>query len=293
MLIEKIPKNPPEFFCKKCDYNTSNKKDYIKHLSTQKHKRLTNANKNPQKSPKNFSCKCGKKYIHQSSLCKHKKKCNYQEKTDVVESDETVDETYTLVEKSETAELKNMVKTLVDENKELTRTIRDLAPNIGNNNNNSFNLNIFLNETCKDAMNISDFVQSLQIEFDDLETTRTNGVVEGLSNIIVKGLKELDTYKRPIHCTDMKRETLYIKDNNEWEKEKDKGKITSVIDTVASKQMKSIKEWENKNPNWIDDEHKQQEYLKLVNSVMGYQPDDYNHNNKIIKNIAKEVTIDK
>jgi hypothetical protein len=293
MLIEKMPKNAEIFVCKKCDFSCSKLSNFNKHILTLKHERLINTNKKCRKMPKKFLCKCGKEYIHQSSLCKHKKKCKYQEKIDVVETDESVDETYTLVEKSETTELKNLVKTLVDENKELTKTIRDLAPKVGSNNNNSFNLNIFLNEQCKDAMNISDFVQSLQIEFDDLETTRTNGVVEGLSNIIVKGLKELDTCKRPIHCTDMKRETLYIKDNNEWEKEKDKGKITSVIDTVASKQMKSIKEWENKNPNWIDYEHKQQEYLKLVNSVMGYQPDDYNHNNKIIKNIAKEVTIDK
>ena len=289
MLNENEQERATKYICKKCDYTTSRANNLNRHILSSKHKRRTNTNKNEQeRAEKIFLCSCGKKYKHQSSLCKHKKKCDFQESNIVEENSE-------LIVSSETGHLKDLVKSLIDENKELTKTIRDMAPKIGNNNNtnNQFNLNIFLNEKCKDALNLSDFVQTLQVEFTDLENTVNNGTIQGLSNIIVKGLRELDTYKRPIHCTDMKRETLYIKDNNEWEKEKDNKKLNSVINHVASEQMKLIKEWEERNPNWIDNEYKQQEYLNLVNSIMGFKPEDQTDSNKIIKNIAKEVTIDK
>jgi len=179
--------------------------------------------------------------------------------------------------------------------KEQSTMIREMLPCMGNNNTNNFSINVFLNETCRDAINMSEFVASLQVHLEDLEYTRDNGLAEGISSMLVNGLRQLDTCKRPIHCTDAKRETLYIKENDGWEKgEGDTGKtpLRSAIGTIADKQRKAIADWEAENPGWEDSEAGKDEYLTTVRSVMA-DVSQRADEDRIIKSIAKETTIGK
>jgi hypothetical protein len=181
---------------------------------------------------------------------------------------------------------------LFDQLKQQNKIIQDMIPRLGNNNNNKFNINLFLNENCREAINMTDFINSLSIQIEDLQFTKNNGLIEGVSSIFLNGLKQLDTYKRPIHCTDIKRETLYIKDNNEWERDIGKHKLKDAINDVATKQRKAITEWEESNPVWFATETGKDEYIKLIRSVMA----DVNclpNENKIIKSIAKETIVHK
>ena len=167
---------------------------------------------------------------------------------------------------------------------------------INNTTNNKFNLNFFLNEQCKDALNITDFINSLQMQLKDLENFGTLGYVQNISKIFIKGLKSLDICKRPIHCSDLKREILYVKDQNAWEKDKEQSNMTSAIKKIAHKNIKQIPEWENANPTFMDiDDKKNDQYMKMVDQVMGgaTTEDDINNYNKIIKNVIKEVVVDK
>jgi hypothetical protein len=198
---------------------------------------------------------------------------------------------------------KDMFMELIHDNKEMIKIIKDqheqiksMIPKMGNTinnttNNNNFNLNFFLNEQCKDALNIQDFIQSLKITFEDLYFTRKHGIAEGLSNLMINGLKELDVYKRPIHCTDLKRDIVYIKDHDKWEKDDNKIIIKKTIENVAMKQRNKISEWVDLNPDWIQTESKQMEYLTLVNKIC--EPIEYDNKleKKIMKNISKEVHI--
>jgi len=289
MLTQKTPKNPKEFFCKKCDFVSSNKKDYDRHLATDKHKMLTNVDKKTPKNPKPFQCECGKQYKHRQSLSVHKKKCKIieqqQQLQDINENGITTEMFVTLM---------NQNTEIIKENCKLQNTIHDIVPKIGNNNKmisntNNFNINIFLNENCKDALNITEFVESLKLQLDDLMYSRQNGAIEGISNVLIKGLNELDIEKRPLHCTDVKRETLYIKDENGWEKEnKDKEKLKKAIFTTQQRQARLIKEWQNENPDWADSMAKMEEFHQFVQKV--YMDDG--EENKVIKNIAKNVHID-
>ena len=288
-----------KYQCNKCDYVCSKKHLWTQHLSTLKHKRQRPATK--------FVCKiCGKIYKQRSGLWRHKKKCSFDE-YDYVENDNNVvihEGSNNL--KKENTELKtlmthlitglnkdaNMKNEMMGQLKEQSKIIQDMIPRLGNNNNNRFNINLFLNEQCKDAINMSDFIESLQIQLEDLHYTKNNGLIEGISSIFVNGLKQLDTFKRPIHCTDIKRETLYIKDNNEWDRENGKELLRTAISDVANKERKAILEWESENPDWGETEHGKDDYIHLIKSVMAdiSQPPD---ENKIIKTIAKETIIDK
>jgi hypothetical protein len=186
----------------------------------------------------------------------------------------------------------NIKNEMIEQLKEQTKIIQEMIPKLGNNNNNKFNINVFLNEQCRDAINMSEFVESLQIQLEDLHYTKDNGLIQGVTSIFVNGLRSLEMYKRPIHCTDMKRETLYIKDNNEWDCENGKGKLKLAINDVANKQCKAIKDWEMHNPDWSNSEKGKDEYICLVRSVMSDINQDTTEN-KIIKTIAKETVIDK
>jgi hypothetical protein len=174
--------------------------------------------------------------------------------------------------------------------------LRDVIPRIGNNNttiNNKFNLQIFLNEQCKDAINLTEFVDTLELGLSDLDETRQNGYISGISSIIVRGLKELDLHKRPIHCCDLKREVLYVKDDDKWERENEgKCKIKQAIAVVANKQFDKIKEWEVSNPCWNSTESGTQSYIEMVKQVTTANDDDRSAN-RIIKSIAKEVVIER
>ena len=297
---EKTPKKTPNFFCEKCRFISSNKKDYTRHLSTDKHKILINPNKKPQKTPydnQSHFCICGKKYKHLSSLCAHKKKCSFKKENN---------ENYENNENNENNENykndKELIQMLIKENNEMKNLILDVCKNkaniniINTNNNKTFNLNLFLNEQCKDAMNIMDFVESLKIQFSDLENVGKLGYIEGISNIIVKNLKALDIHKRPIHCSDSKRETIYVKDENKWEKEnQEKNKLRKAIKYIAHKNSKMLHLFKDKYPDCIySHSTTSDQYNKLIIETMGGQGDNESEKeDKIIKNIAKEIVINK
>jgi hypothetical protein len=293
MTDAKMPKNAEKYNCQNCDFKCSKKSNYIKHLLTLKHqntdKILTNTD---AKMPKNadhnnpYICYCGKEYKHRQSLFSHKKKCLMIEET-IEEHNDT------------------LVKYLMKENSELKTIILDVCKNMNvqsncnntvNSNNKTFNLNVFLNETCKDAMNIMEFVDSLKIQLSDLENVGKLGFIEGISSIIVKNLNSLDESKRPVHCTDTKREVMYVKDDNKWEKENDnKQKLRKAIKYVAHKNTKLLPEFRAKYPNCDKSSSKlSDKYDKLVIEAFGGKGDnDAEKEDKIIRNIAKEVTIHK
>jgi hypothetical protein len=191
-----------------------------------------------------------------------------------------------------------MIMKLIEQNGKLQEQLVSLSKeksvvnNIVNNTNN-FNLNIFLNEKCKDALNISDFIQSLKITLDDLMYTKNKGLVEGITNVMIKGLRQLDIYKRPIHCTDTKRETMYIKDCEKWEKDDNHDKIKNTILKIANKERNMISVWVDENPDWFDTEASQIEYLTMVRNVCEPIENDERCEKKIIRNISREVFLDK
>ena len=303
-MLTKMPgKNAENFSCKTCDFVCSKKSNYDKHLLTRKHKTLTKP-ESVNFGAETLSCHyCHKHYISRVGLWKHEKKC--KEKQDIVLNVTEIDNKFTKSEKELGNEIitKDMFMELIHDNKEMIKIIKDqheqiksMIPKMGNTinnttNNNNFNLNFFLNEQCKDALNIQDFIQSLKITFEDLYFTRKHGIAEGLSNLMINGLKELDVYKRPIHCTDLKRDIVYIKDHDKWEKDDNKLIIKKTIENVAMKQRNKISEWVDLNPDWIETESKQMEYLTLVNKIC--EPIEYDNKleKKIMKNISKEVHI--
>jgi hypothetical protein len=271
------------FVCKNCDYNTSSKKDYNKHLATLKHKNQQMETNLSQKSPDEFVCECGKIYKERSGLWKHKKKC----------FDKTTDKDLIMILIKENSELKNMVLDVCQKIQPLNNTIN--SHNV-NSNNKTFNLNVFLNETCKDAMNIMDFVDSLKLQLSDLESVGRLGFVNGISNIIVKNLNSLDETKRPIHCTDTKREILYVKDDDKWEKENEQNnKIRKAIKKVINKNMGLIPEFKEVHPDCSksSSQYSDQYNKIIVESCGGAGDNDLEKEAKIIKNIAKVVSIDK
>ena len=316
------------FVCFDCDYSTSRKSSYDKHNLTRKHFATTKMLQNNAIVAKKHTCDCGKDYKHHTSLWNHKQKCNFKyEQTEILQvtdasnniiSGELVIEL--LKQNNEFRELlkeqnkqmmeqnkyfiENQNKQILEQNNQNKQMMELVSKGIGNtiNSNNTvnktkFNLNIFLNEQCKDAMNIMDFVNSLQLKLSDLERVGELGYVKGIGHIVINKLKDLDICKRPIHCSDLKRETMYVKDENAWEKENGKNeKITKMIKHVAHKNQLQINEWRQENPEHKNPESvKCDKFLAIVNQSMGgsTEDDDINNYNKIIKNIAKEVIIDR
>ena len=292
---EKIPK---KFSCNNCYYYTECKKDFDKHILTPKHSRLTNANgfpnKNPEKSSDDdyFFCVCGRLYKHLSSLCKHKKTCKNEIEKNIKE----------ITDKELIMLLIEQHAKVVEQNNELIEVIKNGTHNTSNSNNTTnsnnkaFNLNFFLNETCKDAMNIMDFVDSIKLQLSDLEKVGEIGYVEGISNIINKNLKALDVTQRPVHCTDKKREVLYVKDENKWEKENEtKTKIRKAIKHIAHKNTKLIPVFRELHPDCGKSISKySDQFNKIVIEAMGGSGDnDAEKEDKIIKNISKNVILNK
>jgi hypothetical protein len=310
VIPPKDDKKSLKYFCEKCIYNTDNKKDYRRHLLTAKHIKITKKDTNDDILPKNtqtFSCSCGNKYKHRQGLWKHQKKC------DIVNEEIVEDKPTTVSSESELKILTNLVldvvkqnKELINQNQELTNKIVDICKtgvqsnNISNSNINSnnktFNLQFFLNETCKNAMNLTDFVNSLQLQLSDLENVGKLGYVDGISSIIVKNLNALDETTRPIHCTDKKRETFYVKDEDKWEKDdNEKKKIKKVINKVAFKNQNLLSKFKELHPgcNFSESKYADQ-YSKLVIEAMGGLGDNHKEKeDKIIRKIANEVTISK
>ena len=292
------PKSASEFCCEYCDYICSKKSQWDRHINTLKHKNVDKILTNVDiKGPKKFhTCHCGKNYSHRQSLSIHKKNCPNIEKSDNNEENneeniEKKDEIINFLMK-ENQDFKNLILEII---KKDTITNNNNIINT-NSHNKTFNLNVFLNETCKDAMNIMEFVDSLKIELSDLENVGNVGYVNGISTIIVKNLNLLDETKRPVHCTDSKREVLYVKDQDKWEKEnEDKSKMRKVIKHVTHKNTKLFKEFKIKYPGCEKSESKYStKYDKLIVEAFGGKGDnDLEKEDKIIRNIAKTVTIDK
>lgn len=298
------PKNPKKFNCDFCYFYTSNKKDFDKHLTTSKHKNRSYGSimevLDIQKTP-NYICQCNKQFITHGGFWKHKKKCiltNENENDNIEENNFSFDKDdlikYLMKENNEFKEM------ILEQNKMVMKICEKGISTINNSNINSnnktFNLNVFLNEHCKDAMNITDFVDSLKLQLSDLESIGKLGFVEGISNIIVKNLKALEVHKRPVHCSDSKREVMYIKDADKWEKEnEEKNKLRKAIKKIAHKNSRLLPVFKEKYPDCVySDSNKSDQYNKLIVEAMGGSGnEDYDNENKIIKKIAKEVIIDK
>lgn len=309
--------------CKTCFFKTHCKRDFERHLATDKHKRITKETKmDDVLNNGNFVCKCGNNYKYRQGLWKHKKLCfvlkNQEKSQSILSQDDAMDDA---TDEEKFKILTNLVidvvkqnQDVVKQNQDLTNKIIDICtnPNTNNTNNNNtnnisnsnihsnnktFNLQFFLNDTCKNAMNMSDFVNQIQISIRDLEETGELGYTEGISKIIIKNLNEIYYKDRPIHCSDSKRETLYIKEDNMWIKEdQSNGNISKAIKQIAHKNIKKIPEWVKMNPNCYDSESTQNDkYLQIVSNSMsgGTETEQKTNINKIISKIAKEVTIDK
>ena len=250
-------------------------------------------------------CKCSKTYTTRMGLWKHKQKCPIANSK---MNDKTNDAISSELKDFHNMDKDGLILKLLKDNEEIRQILKDILPKIGNNNTiinnnnnttnnnnmtNNFNLNVFLNEQCKDALNISDFIDSLKITFDDLLYSKKNGLVEGISNVMIRGLKELDIYKRPIHCTDRKRETMYIKDHEKWEKDDSHEIMRNTIEKIADKERTALQLWTEDNPDWIETERKQLEYLTMLRNISEPIEDEAKNERKIIRAVSREVTVGK
>ena len=315
MVTKNPQKSPVKFVCETCNVKCSHKGDWTKHLLTAKHIKslnmVINDNKLPSKIPEipeildnqEIACECGKKYKYSSGLSRHKKICNVQE---VVPNTLPIDMSYNIILEivKQNQEFKELIfeqnKQLVEQNKkliELAEQGKTINNTTNNNNTNNFNLQLFLNETCKDALNLTDFVEQIKLQLSDLDMIGRVGYVEGITKIFLRNLKDIDVCKRPIHCSDLKRETLYIKDKDAWEKENNENiKIKRAIKEVEHKNIKQLPQWREENPTAEDtDTKKHMEYQNILLEAMGgsTMENDEKKREKIIRNIAKEVIIDK
>jgi len=249
--VGKVVAKKDEYICTKCQYKTELKFNYEKHLLTLKHKSSSKSSKNQ------FNCDCGKTYKYKQSLTRHQKKCKQ----------------ISLNDKRQFLKIAELVKegndkmtTILKENYELKQKVIELMPSVINNNYNqvnNFNLNIFLNEKCKDAISMNDFIDNIQITLDNLTTTLNNGQEKGISELIINNMNKLSIYERPLHCTDKKRKILYIKDDK-WEKDNNNEKTKLAIQKLHQKQFNSIDKWLEANPEYKQSEEKKEEFLKLI-----------------------------
>ena len=288
----KNAKNAIKYYCEKCNFECSKKSNYDKHLLTAKHNReAIGIKKNAV-----YICEfCEKSYRSRGSHWKHQQKCNK-----VPPIQEKLPETSTKTNDSQ------LIIELLKQNQELQKQLIEAVKTggshiqnqtINNNNNQKFNLNFFLNEQCKDAINMSDFIENMELDIEDLTETGRLGYVGGISRILINKLQELDIYKRPLHCTDMKRETLYIKDNDEWEKQANsKEKMSKIIGQVANKNCRNIPKWAEEHPGYeVFDSPENMEYMNMTQAVLGGFGEEENKQfkDKIIKGVIKEVLVNK
>jgi hypothetical protein len=288
-----------KYTCETCNVNTSNKKDYTKHLATRKHKLMTKCLPDIDiKKPKQFICVCGKEYSYRQSLYVHRKTCTPNNETDPPVQPPKEDIIEVLI--NENKDFKNIILNLVKTNTDLQTQMMEVCKNTNSHNtinshNKTFNMQVFLNEKCKDAMNIMDFVNSMTLELSDLEDVGEVGYVEGISKIIIRKLNELDVCMRPIHCSDFKREIMYVKDMDVWSKENGTfDKIRKAIKYVTKKNSDLLIPWIQKYPTGMNIQHPHNDiYMRLMNQAMGGRESFLESENKIIKKISKAVQIDK
>ena len=293
-------------YCELCDFICCKKYSLDRHLLTDKHKKKTLETKmetqNGEKGQKEMNCECGKSYKNKSGLWKHQKKCKVvEENTKTSEENITIEisdskKSENILQPTNESLLIEFIKQNQDFQKQLLEVMKE---NIGthttnNTTNNKFNMNIFLNEKCKDAFNISDFINSIDVGFKDFENFGRIGYVNNISNIFIRELKGLDVYKRPIHCSDLKREVIHIKDNNTWVKDEEKKQMKRAIKLIEHKNIKLIPDWVKANPDAEDySSKKHNEYNKMLDNAMGEMEDEDNERNyeRIIKTVAKEIVI--
>ena len=318
MLIKKCQKNADKFYCEKCNFKCSKQSNYEKHILTAKHKMRTNSNKNAQIIIKTYTCSCGKIYKQAPSLTRHKKKCNIIVKQGHITEENIIDQPY---QSNNLITQDSIVTDLMTQNVQLHKLIinrdeqhkkeRDehkkeiqiLAEQISkistvtNNttNNNKFNLNFFLNTQCKDAMSIQSFMENLQLGCKELEHMGDVGYLNGMIDIFNNTLGNMDIYKRPLHCTDLKREVLYFKQGTDWEKDsEDKQHLKKLIKNVESKNYHNLQDWQNDHPDSREcDTRENQHYMKIATEALGGA--DFNKDSiylsKIMKHILKDVIV--
>jgi len=308
MEIPIIP--PTEFICNECNFKCCNKKDYNRHLNTAKHLTRMNRIKNTHNTPDGFYCDCGKRYKYKRGLWNHKQKCKgvVQEHTQITEVPPPVDSSLVLELLKQNQEFKDM---MIDQHKRMTEqqqrmieqqdTILELSKNVGNTTNNTtnkFNLNFFLNETCKDAITINEFINSIEVSMDDFIRTGNIGFVNGISKVMVERIKDMEMHTRPLHCTDLKRETMYIKNEERWEKEDtDKTQLRKAVKNVANKNYKQLQKWYDRSKPAVEQigSEECEDYFKYYKaSLGGYdKEEDKKFEEKIIRNVLKEVVVEK
>jgi hypothetical protein len=313
MTDKMAPKVTNKYCCDICNVICSKKSNLTKHLLTLKHKNtakiLPNAGAknvddteitNNTANKSEFICQCGKEFKHRQSLFNHKKKCNETNSSDINDKDQLI--LFLIKQNSELIKEQGNIKQMMIEQQNI---VLEIAKNgttqnsntviTTNSHNKAFNLNFFLNETCKDAMNIMDFVESIQLQLSDLENVGEEGYVEGISNIIVKNLNALDITQRPVHCTDKKRETIYVKDDNKWEKDDENAKMHKMIRKVQDKNFRMIKKFKEKYPEYHKPSSKQSDTYNniIIESMGGRGNNDYEKEEKIIKRISKTILVEK
>ena len=319
-MRKKFQKSSEKFYCKKCDYSSNRKSQWTRHISTAKHKmdNMDNAMDNTKGSARYYECDCGKQYMYNSGLSKHRKKCPYiicgniGEKTYKISttvSSKPVKTEFSPIlnkwkndENCENEETENismeMLNKLVEQNNTLMEKVMELSKNnqvinYQNCNNKKMTINVFLNEQCKDAMNLKDFVDNVKISLDDLKYTKEHGYIKGIGNILAKHLQDLDPKDRPIHCSDKKRLQFYVREENKWDKDKANAKIDKTIEDITIKQIRRIKEWELKHPDYLKNEKLLQEWHRMIQQITGSGDDDQRERNKeqIKKSLGNTIEI--
>ena len=310
MVTKKEPKNAQKYLCIECNFSCSKKSNYDAHILTAKHKMITNDNeKNAEKNaekPIHKCPNCPKIYKFASGLSRHMKICcpviqeptvsnneminlikQNQEVVDLLVEEKKKNEE----ERKKNEELQNQLIEVVKEGKTINNH------NTHNTNNTQFNLNVFLNEDCKDAVNLIDFIKNLKLSLTDLESMGQLGYVNGMQRIFTNALNDMDVTERPIHCTDAKRETVYVKDKDKWELETgNKSKLKATLHRIEEKNLDLIPKWQKENPNCeIMDSRENADYINMTMSSLGSdnEREKDKQENKIIKSVLKEVTIDK
>jgi len=292
-----------QFYCNLCHYKCFKKYHFERHLLTDKHKKfqnddqiMTDDDQNGQKGKiLLFTCECGKKYKYKQGLSVHKKKCNFISEKPSDNSNNQLPISNDVIMKllNDNQELKNIIVQQQNQLFKQQEQFSELIPKIGNtnntiNNNQKFNINVFLNEQCKDAINLSDFIKSLHVTLEQLDFTNKNGLADGISKTIIDNMSKLSIYERPMHCTDVKRETLYIKEDNAWSKDKAKEKVKSVIKKTSSKNFNALMDWKTLNPEFMKSEDKTDYFTKTI-STIGKSTDSIDE--KVIKKLCKEIYV--
>uniref|UniRef100_A0A6C0IND6 C2H2-type domain-containing protein n=1 Tax=viral metagenome TaxID=1070528 RepID=A0A6C0IND6_9ZZZZ len=302
MEAKKTQKTPKIFECIVCNFISCNKKDYHRHLLTAKHTKEANGS---TKKPLTYMCEfCNKCYRSRGSFWKHQKNCSGipdNTHTDIYNS--TADSNKLTPNTDIVQTMLHLIKQnqdfkelIIEQNKQLIElTNKPTTTNNTTNNNQKFNLNFFLNTTCKDAMNMTDFIENMDVQIEDIENIGRNGYVVGMTDMILSRIKNLEVTKRPMHCTDLKRETIYIKDNNAWEKDDNNAKLHKMIGCIAQQNYSIIPAWRDKHPDCMNSETPKFEFcITMMRNVLGDAGEDQTRlDNKVIRNITKHVNVDK